>query len=73
MAIPTKNFTLSSEIFKISDIQNFSSRIEAFIEQKRIELNRDGIVVPLSGGLDSSTVATLCVRASGNRKDRSDR
>jgi len=39
--------------------------IERFIDAKMKELGRQGIVVPLSGGLDSSTVAALCARAVG--------
>jgi NAD+ synthase len=31
-------------------------------------LRRDGVVVPISGGLDSSTVAALCVRAVGRER-----
>ena len=39
--------------------------IECFISAKMNELGRAGIVVPLSGGLDSSTVTALCARAVG--------
>jgi NAD+ synthase len=31
-----------------------------------LSLHRDGILVPLSGGLDSSTVLLLCAKAAGN-------
>ncbi len=41
------------------------SRIEAFLQEKMAELHREGIVVTISGGLDSSTVAALCARAVG--------
>lgn len=39
--------------------------IERFIAAKLNEFGRSGIVVPLSGGLDSSTVTALCARAVG--------
>ena len=58
---------LSSDIFEI-DVASYVDRLCDFIRENRIALNRDGILVPLSGGLDSSTVLLLCIRAVG--KDR---
>lgn len=55
---------LTPDIFKI-DAQLFCAQIEAFIKLKFIEFHFDGIVVPISGGLDSSVVAALCARAIG--------
>ena len=43
-------------------------RICAFIQQQVRAMKRDGIVVGLSGGIDSALCATLCVEALG--KDR---
>ncbi len=39
-----------------------------FIERYIKESNADGVVVGLSGGVDSSTVAFLCVRALGKER-----
>jgi NAD+ synthase len=55
---------LSPEVFLI-DCSVVVPRIEAFIRDAMRSLHRAGIVVPLSGGLDSSTVAALCARAAG--------
>ena len=58
---------LTAEAFKI-DAQNWCTQIEAFIKEKYSLSNKGGIVVPISGGLDSSVVATLCTRAIGKEK-----
>lgn len=42
-----------------------SSQIENFIKEKMEEFNREGVVLGMSGGVDSSLVATLAVRALG--------
>jgi NAD+ synthase len=55
---------LSQDVFAI-DCAVVVPRIEDFIRNAMRSLHRDGIVVPLSGGLDSSTVAALCARAVG--------
>jgi NAD+ synthase len=55
---------LSPEVFRI-DCSVVVPRIEVFIRDAMRSMNRVGIVVPLSGGLDSSTVAALCARAVG--------
>jgi len=56
--------SLTSSVFKM-DVPKVTEEIAAFIERKRIELHRDGALVSLSGGLDSSTVLALTVRAMG--------
>jgi NAD+ synthase len=43
-------------------------KIVSFIKGKIREARADGVVVGLSGGIDSSTVAALCVRALGPEK-----
>lgn len=63
----SNNIILTSEAFKI-DAQNWCTQIEAFIKEKYSFSNKGGIVVPISGGLDSSVVATLCTRAIGKEK-----
>jgi NAD+ synthase len=55
---------LSAEVFAI-EAAVVSLRIEGFIANAMSELRRDGVVVTMSGGLDSSTVAALAVRAVG--------
>ena len=58
---------LTKDVFNI-DGKGESEKIEAFIHAKMDELHREGIVVAISGGLDSSTVVGLCVRAVGKQK-----
>jgi len=43
-------------------------KLETFIKRKVLEAGADGVVVGLSGGIDSSTVAVLSVRALGSKK-----
>ncbi len=45
-----------------------SSLIEKFIREKMIEFQRDGVILGMSGGVDSSLVASLAVRALGSEK-----
>ena len=49
-----------------------AAEVERIVEELRqqvfVELGRRGAVVGLSGGIDSSVVAALCVRAFGNRR-----
>lgn len=47
----------------IIDPQQLSSRLEKFICQMIDEFKRDGAIIGLSGGLDSSVVAALAVRS----------
>lgn len=58
---------LTAEALRI-DPERISHQIEAFIRDKMMELYRDGVIVGLSGGIDSSTVAHLCVRSLGPDK-----
>lgn len=50
------------------DPQQWCSDIELFIRTKFIESKKDGILVTISGGLDSSVTATLVTRAIGKEK-----
>lgn len=47
-----------------AEIENICS----FIKQQTIEMKRDGIVIGLSGGVDSALSAELCVKVLGNEK-----
>jgi NAD+ synthase len=49
----------------VIDVPAYAVRIADFIAETERELSRDGVVVPISGGLDSSVVAALAVRAVG--------
>lgn len=55
---------VSPAVFEL-DVEAVVAAIERFISEQVTELERAGIVVPLSGGLDSSTVLALCARAVG--------
>jgi NH3-dependent NAD+ synthetase len=55
------------DILKLDSKSEFE-RICSFIVQKMRVFRRDGIVVGLSGGIDSALCAALCVKALG--KDR---
>lgn len=61
------HMNLNQEVFKI-DCEAECRRIETFLREKMSALGRTGMVVAISGGLDSSTVATLCARAVGKEK-----
>ncbi len=58
---------LTSSIFKIN-ARVYVDRLCKFISERKSTLHRDGILVPFSGGLDSSTVLLLCERAVGSNK-----
>lgn len=50
----------NSGILPVLDIDRVSREISGFIESSLIESNAKGLVIGLSGGLDSSTTAQLC-------------
>jgi NAD+ synthase len=58
---------LDPSVFSL-DAAAVIERLAAFIRDQRTALRRNGIVVPLSGGLDSSTVLLLCERAVGRER-----
>jgi len=47
------------------DAERYASKIAGFIAAAMSDLFRAGVLVPISGGLDSSVVASLAVRAVG--------
>jgi NAD+ synthase len=64
--MPTTVF--SAEVLKI-DAAVVSARIEKEIRDIALQqLNRKGVVVAVSGGIDSSVVAALCVKALGSAR-----
>lgn len=50
------------------DVKSECEQTATFIEEKRKSLNREGILIGLSGGLDSATVAYLSARAVNSKK-----
>jgi NAD+ synthase len=66
MRTPTTVF--SADVLKI-DAGAVSARIEAEIRDIALQqLNRKGVVVAISGGIDSSVVAALCVKSLGSER-----
>lgn len=59
-----KNLSLDLKI----NPKQLTSKLEKFIKKYMDELEREGLILGLSGGLDSAVVATLCVRAVGPEK-----
>ncbi|MCX7918284.1 MAG: NAD(+) synthase [bacterium] len=50
------------------NVAEVCSQLEQFIHQQVQQANRAGVVVGLSGGLDSAVVAGLCVRSLGKTR-----
>lgn len=48
--------------------ERLANELAAFISEKEKALHRDGVILGLSGGLDSAVAAALCVRAVGPKK-----
>jgi NAD+ synthase len=55
------------EVLEI-DAEKASSQISSFIEEKRIQLNRDGVILGYSGGLDSTVAAYLTAKGVGRER-----
>jgi len=53
------------EVMKI-DCPKVSEKIQEFIHMKMEENNHDGICLGISGGVDSSVAAAICVDALGD-------
>lgn len=58
---------LTPDVLKI-DAEKVSQQIEVFIREKIEELQREGIILGLSGGLDSAVGTYLCARSVGPDK-----
>ncbi len=48
--------------------EKFSHSLENFIKEYMEKLEREGVILGLSGGIDSSVVAALCKRAVGSER-----
>ncbi len=57
-----------SDFLRIENEKVVCEKIEKFIKEKVEELKRNGVILGLSGGVDSALVAYLCVRALGADK-----
>jgi NAD+ synthase len=55
------------DILKI-DCESEAERVCSFIEQQVRAMKRDGIVVGVSGGIDSAVSAAICVKALGKHR-----
>ena len=60
---------LTPKLFE-GDLEKTVSLQEEFLRRHLERMNRKAAVVPISGGLDSSTAAALCVRALGRDRVR---
>ncbi len=66
MTFPSEPSTIP-ELLSIDPVHT-AQEIEQFVQCEVKRLNKRGIVLGLSGGLDSSVCAYLCVRALGQRR-----
>ncbi len=66
-SIEASEVRLSDEILKLAplDLKWILSRCELFIRHKISLAKADGVVIGLSGGIDSSTTVAICERALG--------
>ena len=58
----------NSKVFHIDNIENTSYKIQEFIKNQLNNFKRRGIVIGLSGGIDSAVTVSLCVKAIGKDK-----
>ena len=58
----------NSKVLHIDNIENTSYKIQEFIKNQLINFKRRGIVIGLSGGIDSAVTVSLCVKAIGKDK-----
>ena len=64
-AISAGNETFSSEVLQLDYEQAADAIVAAIRQQVTKRLRKRGVVLGLSGGIDSSVTAALCVRAHG--------
>ena len=62
-----KNF-LSSDVLKINEQEEIDKISASIRDSLRRKLNRRGLVIAISGGVDSAVCAALCVEALGKKK-----
>lgn len=56
----------SNEVLTINNLEKVTDEITNFIKNQTVKLRKNGIVVGISGGVDSALTATLAVRALGS-------
>ena len=67
-AISAGNETFSSEVLQLDYEQAADAIVAAIRQQVTKRLRKRGVVLGLSGGIDSSVTAALCVRALGPKR-----
>ena len=60
--------TFNLNVLKIDPARELERLSKFFVEQMNIVFRRKGVIVGLSGGIDSTCVATIAVRAVGKEK-----
>ena len=61
------NLVFSKDILVIKDIQNLTKLLENFIRKQTFEdYRKRGIIIGISGGIDSAVAAALACNAVGN-------
>jgi len=68
MIANTNTLSFSSDVLRIDLQAEVQRTVDAIKDQVFNQLRRKGVVVGLSGGIDSSVAAALCVRALGPRR-----
>lgn len=64
----TSSSTLSADVLNLDYERELKHTVERIRQILRTDLNRRGLVVAMSGGIDSSVSAALCVEAIGKDK-----
>ena len=62
------DLTLSADVFKLDYAEETKKITTAMRQFLSVRLKRRGTVIAISGGVDSSVTAALCVKAIGNRR-----
>lgn len=63
-----RSLELTPDILLLGNPEEVCRQIEGFIIEKMTELDKDGVILGLSGGLDSVAVAFLCANSVGSDK-----
>lgn len=58
----------NTDVLHIDNIEETSLKIQAFIKEQLVRFRKNGVVVGISGGIDSAVTATLCASSLGSNK-----